>query len=57
MILDDILATGGTMAASVALLRQVGADVRAAACIIDVTFLGGRARLDVPFTALIAYDR
>jgi adenine phosphoribosyltransferase len=56
IILDDLLATGGTMAASIALARRVGAEVVAAACIIELTFLEGRAKLDVPFTSLISYD-
>ena len=55
-MLDDLLATGGTLAAAVTLLRSVGADVKGAACIIELTFLDGRRRLDVPFTSLIAYD-
>jgi adenine phosphoribosyltransferase len=55
-VLDDLLATGGTMAATIALARKVGANVVAAACIIELTSLGGRARLDVPFTSMIAYD-
>ena len=46
--LDDLLATGGTMAASISLLRKVGADVRAAACIIELSFLADRQALDVP---------
>ncbi len=56
VVLDDLLATGGTLAAAVTLLRSVGADVKGAACIIELTFLGGRKRLDVPFSSLIAYD-
>jgi adenine phosphoribosyltransferase len=56
VILDDLLATGGTAAAAVGLLRQVGADVRAAAFIIELSFLEGRKRLDVPVSTLIAYD-
>jgi adenine phosphoribosyltransferase len=56
VVLDDLLATGGTMAAAIALLRRVGADVRAAACIIELAFLNGRARLDVPFVSVVAYD-
>jgi adenine phosphoribosyltransferase len=53
---DDLLATGGTMAAGIKLLQNVGAEVVAAAAIIELAFLGGRARLDVPFEALIQYD-
>ena len=56
VILDDLLATGGTMAAATELVRKVGGDVRAAACIIELAFLGGRAKLDVPFVSLLAYD-
>src|SRR3954469_4628823 len=55
VVLDDLLATGGTLAASVNLLRSVGAEVTAAACIIELTFLAGRERLDVPVESLIAY--
>ena len=33
-----------------------GANVVGAACIIELSFLKGRSRLDVPFTALAAYD-
>ena len=57
VLLDDLLATGGTMAAAINLFRQVGADVRACACIIELTFLNGRAKLDLPCTALVSYDQ
>ncbi len=56
VIVDDLLATGGTMSAGIALLRQVGAVVPAATALIELTFLNGRSRLDVPFEALVAYD-
>ena len=56
VIVDDLLATGGTMSAGIALLRQVGAVVPAAAALIELTFLKGRSRLDVPCEALVAYD-
>ena len=56
VIVDDLLATGGTMSAGIALLRQVGAVVPAAAALIELSFLNGRARLDVPCEALVAYD-
>ena len=56
VVLDDLLATGGTLAAAITLLRTVGAEVKAAACIIELSFLDGRKRLDVPFHSLIAYD-
>jgi len=56
VVVDDLLATGGTMAAGIGLLRKLGAEVPAAAALIELTFLNGRKRLDVPFEALIAYD-
>ncbi len=56
VVLDDLLATGGTMAAGISLLRQAGATVPCAATLIELTFLRGRERLDVPFEALVAYD-
>jgi len=55
-VLDDLLATGGTLEAAINLCRQVGGNVVAAGCIIELSFLGGRKRLDVPFTSVVAYD-
>lgn len=56
IVLDDLLATGGTMAAAVTLLQKVGADVTAIGCLIELTFLSGRQRLNVPTHSLLAYD-
>ncbi len=56
VVLDDLLATGGTLAAGIHLLREAGAEVTGAATLIELTFLGGRAKLDVPFQSLLAYD-
>jgi adenine phosphoribosyltransferase len=57
VILDDLMATGGTMEAAVKLFEQVGANVVGTACMIELTFLNGRDRLgDIPFDTLMAYD-
>ncbi|MFL2769381.1 MAG: adenine phosphoribosyltransferase [Rhodospirillaceae bacterium] len=56
VIVDDLLATGGTLEAAITLLRNSGADVRAAACLIELTFLKGRERLDLPCHTLIQYE-
>jgi adenine phosphoribosyltransferase len=56
VVLDDLLATGGTMQAAISLVRQRGGIVTAAACIIELTFLKGRSRIDVPFASMVAYD-
>lgn len=55
-LVDDLLATGGTMAAAVQLLQNVGGVVPTAACIIELTFLEGRKKLPVPVEALLKYD-
>lgn len=55
VVLDDLLATGGTMRATLDLLRKVGARPVGAACIIELEGLGGREEVDVPFEALMAY--
>jgi adenine phosphoribosyltransferase len=56
VVIDDLLATGGTAAAAVRLCRMVGADVVGSAFIIELTGLKGRKRLDVPVTSLLNYE-
>jgi len=56
VVLDDLLATGGTMAAAIKLLRSVGAEVVGAACIVELAFLDGRKRIDAPFESVVSYD-
>jgi len=56
VIVDDLLATGGTMAAAIHLLRLLKANVAACAFLIELSFLKGRAKLDVPVTSLMLYD-
>ncbi|MBC8267174.1 MAG: adenine phosphoribosyltransferase [Rhodospirillaceae bacterium] len=57
VILDDLLATGGTLAASISLFQKVGAEVVGGACIIELDFLGGRDKLNgIPFDALVSYS-
>ena len=56
VILDDLLATGGTLNAAAQLFRKVGAEVVGAACIIELTFLNGRKNLDIPVETLVSYE-
>lgn len=57
VILDDLLATGGTLEAAIKLFESVGANVVGTACIIELNFLKGRERLGgIPFDTLVSYD-
>ena len=56
LIIDDLLATGGTMVATKTLLESCGAIVPACAVVIELAALGGRAALDMPLITLKAYD-
>jgi adenine phosphoribosyltransferase len=56
LIVDDVLATGGTAAAAVELMRQLGGDVRGAAFLLELGFLAGRARLaGLPLNSLVTF--
>ena len=59
ILVDDLIATGGTAEGAVKLLKQQGADVLAACFIIDLPELGGAAKiraLGVPVRTLVAFD-
>jgi adenine phosphoribosyltransferase len=57
LVVDDLLATGGTMAATVRLVEQAGGVIVGLAFLIELAFLHGRAKLkDYPVTALIVYE-
>jgi adenine phosphoribosyltransferase len=59
ILVDDLVATGGTAEAAVKLLKQIGADVLAACFIIDLPDLGGAEKirkLDVPVRTLISFE-
>ncbi len=57
LIVDDVIATGGTAAAAVRLLKGVDAEITAFAVFIELVFLNGARQLDgIPLHALVRYD-
>ena len=52
-IVDDILATGGTLNAATSLIREQGSVVVCSACILELAFLRGKEKLGAPFVSLI----
>ena len=59
MLVDDLIATGGTALAAVDLLRQGGAEIVAAAFVVDLPELGGAAKLaavGVPVSTLVDFS-
>jgi adenine phosphoribosyltransferase len=59
ILVDDLIATGGTAEGAVKLLRQMGAEVLAACFIVDLPELGGAdkiRRLDVPVRTLVTFE-
>jgi len=57
VIVDDLLATGGTAAAAAKLVELLGAEVCGLAFVVELAFLGGRDRLkDYAIAALVSYE-
>ena len=56
LVIDDLLATGGTAAATCELVRSLGGEVVGCAFVVELGFLDGRALLgDVPVESLLTY--
>lgn len=57
VVADDLLATGGTMSATIELVRKLGGEVVGAAFFIELQALAGRSRLgDIPIHTLVQYE-
>jgi adenine phosphoribosyltransferase len=56
LLVDDLLATGGTAAAAVALMQKLGAQILEVGFLIELKFLDGRAKLKgLPIRSLVVY--
>jgi adenine phosphoribosyltransferase len=56
ILVDDLLATGGSAEAALGLMKELGADVAGFHFVVELSFLGGRERLGgIPVSSLIAY--
>jgi adenine phosphoribosyltransferase len=56
LIVDDLLATGGTLNATVNLVRKLGGDIVEAAFLVELEFLGGRKAARVPVFSIVKYS-
>lgn len=59
LLIDDLIATGGTAEAAVKVLRKAGANIIGAAFVVDLPDLGGRRRLeamDIPVLTLVEFE-
>ena len=56
LIVDDLLATGGTVSAMVELVQKLGGHIEEAVFLVELAFLGGRKKLSVPVFSLLQYE-
>lgn len=57
LIFDDLLATGGTLAATAKMVKQLGGEIVEIAVLIELTFLKGRELIkDYPFYSMVEYE-
>lgn len=55
LIVDDLLATGGTLKAMINLVKKLGGNLLEAAFLVELEFLGGRKGVDVPVFSIVKY--
>ena len=56
LLIDDLLATGGTAAAAASLVKKLGAQILEVSFLIELKFLNGRDKLkDLPVRSLVSY--
>ncbi len=55
LIVDDLLATGGTAEATVKLIEKLGGEILEVCCLVELGFLNGRAKISRPVFTLLQY--
>ncbi len=55
LVIDDVLATGGTASAAITLIRRQGATVVGCGFLVELGFLNGRQKLDVPVQSILSF--
>ena len=56
LIIDDLLATGGTAEAATHLVQKIGGEIHELAFVVELGFLNGREKIDAPCFSLVNYD-
>jgi adenine phosphoribosyltransferase len=56
LVVDDLLATGGTLKAMIELVEKLGGNIVEVAVLVELTSLGGRSGIDTPVHALVAFE-
>lgn len=57
LIVDDLLATGGTLKAMTELIRKLGGTIIEAAFLVELGFLKGREKVDIPIFSIVKYSQ
>ncbi len=57
LVVDDLLATGGTLQAMVDLVRKLGGEVVEACVLVELVFLKGKEQLNAPLFSLLTYEQ
>ena len=55
LIIDDLLATGGTLKAMIEIVKTLGGNLIEAAFLVELEFLGGRGSIDCPVYSIVKY--
>lgn len=57
LIVDDLLATGGTLKAMIELVKKIGGNIVEVAFLVELEFLGGRKGIETPLFSIVKYSK